>query len=226
MQGLLNNGDEILIPSPDYPLWTACVTLAGGKPVHYLCDEGAEWYPDLDDIRSKITSKTKAIVLINPNNPTGALYPKQLLEDIISVAREHQLVIFSDEIYDRLVMDELEHISTATLCPDLLCITMNGLSKSHCLCGFRSGWLIISGPAAARRDLGEALLKLASIRLSANAIMQTVIPAALADTDYTEKLINPGGRLYAQRKATCEALDRLNCLSYEKNDGAFYIFPK
>ena len=145
MSALLDNGDEILIPSPDYPLWTACATLAGGKAVHYICDEQAEWYPDMDDIRKKITSRTKAIVIINPNNPTGALYPREILQQIVDIAREHHLIIFSDEIYDRLVMDGAEHISIASMAPDLFCVTFSGLSKSHMIAGFRIGWMILSG---------------------------------------------------------------------------------
>lgn len=223
---IFNPGDEILVPMPCYSLWVNEILLRNAVPVFYNCDESNHWQPDIDHINSLISAKTKAIVIINPNNPTGVLYSDSILLQIAEIARKNGLIVLSDEIYDRLVFDGRQHTAFASLAEDIPVVTMNGLSKSHCLCGFRSGWLIVSGPAAARRDLGEALLKLASIRLSANAIMQTVIPAALADTDYTEKLINPGGRLYAQRKATCEALDRLDCLSYEKNDGAFYIFPK
>ena len=145
LQGLLDTGDEILVPSPDYPLWTACVTLAGGTAVHYICDEQSDWYPDVDDIRSKVTDRTKGIVVINPNNPTGALYPKEVLEQIVQVAREHDLIIFADEIYDRLVMDGLEHVAIGSLAPDLLCVNINGLSKSHRVAGFRCGWMCLSG---------------------------------------------------------------------------------
>lgn len=226
LTALLNYGDEILVPSPDYSLWTNSVHIAGAKPVHYICDEQSLWYPDLDDIRSKITSKTKAIVLINPNNPTGALYPRELLEKIVDIAREHQLVIFSDEIYDRLVMDELEHVSTATLCPDLLCITMNGLSKSHIICGFRCGWMVVSGAKENASDFIAGLVQLSAMRLCANALMQLVIPAALNDPESTRAMIVPGGRLYEQREACCRELDKIEGISYVKNSAAFYIFPK
>jgi len=225
LTALLNYGDEILVPSPDYSLWTNSVHIAGAKPVHYICDEQSLWYPDLDDIKSKITSKTKAIVLINPNNPTGALYPRELLEKIVTIAREHQLVIFSDEIYDRLVMDDLEHISTATLCPDLLCITMNGLSKSHIVCGFRCGWMVVSGAKDSAQDFIAGLVQLSAMRLCANALMQLVIPAALDDPDSTRAMIVPGGRLYEQREACCRELDKIEGVSYVKNSAAFYIFP-
>ena len=226
LTAFLNFGDEILIPTPDYSLWTNSVHIAGAKPVHYICDEKSLWYPDINDIKSKITSKTRAIVIINPNNPTGALYPKQLLEDIISVAREHQLVIFSDEIYDRLVMDGLRHTSVASLCDDLLCVTMNGLSKSHIICGFRCGWMVISGAKDKASDFVMGLVQLASMRLCSNALTQLVIPAALRDPDSTRAMIAPGGRLYEQREACCRELDRIEGLSYVKNSAAFYIFPK
>lgn len=226
LTALLNYGDEILVPAPDYSLWTNSVYIAGAKPVHYICDESSCWYPDLDDIRSKITSKTKAIVLINPNNPTGALYPKELLEKIIDIAREHQLVIFSDEIYDRLVMDGLEHVSTASLCPDLLCVTMNGLSKSHIICGFRCGWMVVSGAKDKAQDFIQGLVALSAMRLCANAIMQLAIPAALADPESTKAMIVPGGRLYEQREACCRELDKIEGISYVKNSAAFYVFPK
>lgn len=226
LTALLNYGDEILVPAPDYSLWTNSVYIAGAKPVHYICDEQADWYPDLDDIRSKITSKTRAIVLINPNNPTGALYPKSLLEDIVNIAREHKLVIFSDEIYDRLVMDGLEHVSTATLCPDLLCITMNGLSKSHIICGFRCGWMVISGAKEAAADFIAGIVQLSAMRLCANALTQLVIPAALADPESTNEMMVPGGRLYEQREACCRELAKIDGVSFVKNSAAFYIFPK
>lgn len=226
LTALLNYGDEILVPSPDYSLWTNSVWLAGAKPVHYICDESSCWYPDIADIRSKITSKTRAIVLINPNNPTGALYPKDLLEQIVAVARENNLVVLSDEIYDRLVMDGLEHISTATLCPDLLCITFNGLSKSHIICGFRCGWMIVSGAKDKGADFIAGLVALSAMRLCANALSQLVIPAALNDPESTKAMIVPGGRLYEQREACCRELDKIEGISYVKNSAAFYIFPK
>jgi alanine-synthesizing transaminase len=165
MSALLNDGDEILIPAPDYPLWTACATLAGGKVVHYICDEQAEWYPDLDDIRSKITDRTKAIVIINPNNPTGSVYPESVLKEIVEVAREHQLIIFSDEIYDRLLMDGYKHTSIASLAPDVFCVTFSGLSKSHMIAGFRVGWMILSGNKEIAKDYIEGIKMLSSMRL-------------------------------------------------------------
>ena len=226
LTALLNYGDEILVPSPDYSLWTNSVYIAGAKPVHYICDEQSNWYPDIKDIKSKITPKTKALVLINPNNPTGALYPRDVLEELVAVAREHQLVIFSDEIYDRLVMDDLEHISTATLAPDLLVCTMNGLSKSHIVCGFRCGWMLVSGAKDSAKDFIAGLVQLSAMRLCANALMQLVIPAALDDPYSTRELIVPGGRLYEQREATCRELEKIEGISFVKNSAAFYIFPK
>lgn len=226
LTALLNYGDEILVPAPDYSLWTNSVYIAGAKPVHYVCDETNQWYPDPDDIRSKITDKTKAIVLINPNNPTGAVYPKELLEQIIEIARQYQLVVLSDEIYDRLVMDGIEHVSTASLCNDLLCITYNGLSKSHIVCGFRCGWMIVSGAKKDAADFIAGLVALSAMRLCANALMQLVIPAALADPESTREMIVPGGRLYEQREACCRELDKIDGISYVKNHAAFYIFPK
>ena len=226
LTALLNYGDEILVPSPDYSLWTNSVYIAGAKPVHYICDEQSNWYPDIKDIKSKITPKTKALVLINPNNPTGALYPREVLEELVAVAREHQLVIFSDEIYDRLVMDDLEHISTATLAPDLLVCTMNGLSKSHIVCGFRCGWMLVSGAKDNAKDFIAGLVQLSAMRLCANALMQLVIPAALDDPYSTRELIVPGGRLYEQREATCRELEKIEGISFVKNSAAFYIFPK
>ncbi len=226
LTALLNYGDEILVPAPDYSLWTNSVYIAGAKPVHYVCDETNRWYPDPDDIRSKITDKTKAIVLINPNNPTGAVYPKELLEQIIEIARQHQLVVLSDEIYDRLVMDGIEHVSTASLCNDLLCITYNGLSKSHIVCGFRCGWMVVSGAKKDAADFIAGLVALSAMRLCANALMQLVIPAALADPESTREMIVPGGRLYEQREACCRELDKIDGITYVKNHAAFYIFPK
>ena len=226
LTALLNYGDEILVPSPDYSLWTNSVYIAGGKPVHYICDEQSAWYPDLDDIRSKITPKTRAMVIINPNNPTGALYPKELLEELIKIAREHDLVIFSDEIYDRLVMDGLEHISTASLCDDLLVCTMNGLSKSHIICGFRCGWMFVIGAKERAKDFIAGVNGLCAMRLCANALTQLVIPAALNDPESTRAMIVPGGRLYEQREATCNELAKIEGISFVKNSAAFYVFPK
>ena len=226
MQALLDNGDEILIPAPDYPLWTATATLAGGNVVHYVCDEQSDWYPDIDDIRSKITDKTKAIVIINPNNPTGVLYPKELLLEIIQIARESELLIFADEIYDRLVMDGKQHISLASLTEDVPVITLNGLSKSHCLCGYRCGWMVISGPRELTEDYRQGIIQLTSLRLCANTMAQIVIPAALDDMETPASMVRPGGRIYEQREATVRELEKIDGLSFVKNDAAFYVFPK
>ncbi len=226
MQGLLNDGDEILIPSPDYPLWTAAANLAGGKPVHYICDEQAEWYPDLDDIRNKITNRTKGIVIINPNNPTGALYPKEILEEIAEIARQNDLIIFSDEIYDRLVMDGLEHVSIASLAPDLMCVTFNGLSKSHRVAGFRSGWMCLSGEKSAAKGYIEGLNMLSSMRLCANVPAQSIIQTALGGYQSADELLLPGGRIYEQRKYIYEALNQIPGISAVSPKAAFYIFPR
>ena len=206
MQGLLNDGDEILIPAPDYPLWTAAAKLAGGTPVHYICDEQAEWYPDMDDIRKKITSRTKAIVIINPNNPTGALYPREILQQIVDIAREHHLIIFSDEIYDRLVMDGAEHISIASMAPDLFCVTFSGLSKSHMIAGFRIGWMILSGNKAVAKDYIEGIKMLSNMRLCSNVPAQSIVQTALGGHQSVESYIVPGGRIYEQREFIYNAL--------------------
>ena len=226
MSALLDNGDEILIPSPDYPLWTACVNLAGGTAVHYICDEGSEWYPDIDDIRSKITDKTKAIVIINPNNPTGALYPKELLQQIVDIAREHQLIIFSDEIYDRLVMDGLEHISIASLAPDLFCVTFSGLSKSHMIAGYRIGWMILSGNKRIAKDYIEGLNMLANMRMCSNVPAQSVVQTALGGHQSVKDYIKPGGRVYEQRELVYQMLNEIPGVTAVKPKAAFYIFPK
>ena len=226
MSALLDNGDEILIPSPDYPLWTACATLAGGKPVHYICDEESEWYPDIDDIRKKINDRTKAIVIINPNNPTGALYPKEVLEQIVQVAREHQLIIFSDEIYDRLVMDGEKHISIASLAPDLFCVTFSGLSKSHMIAGFRVGWMILSGNKAVAKDYIEGLNMLSNMRLCSNVPGQSIVQTALGGHQSVEDYIMPGGRIYEQREFIYKALTDIPGISAVKPKAAFYIFTK
>ena len=226
MQALLNNGDEILIPAPDYPLWTATATLAGGNVVHYICDEQSEWYPDLDDIRSKITDKTKAIVIINPNNPTGAVYPKELLEEIIQIARENELIIFSDEIYDRLVMDEYQHTSIAALAPDVFCITFSGLSKSHMIAGFRIGWMVLSGPKKIARGYIEGLNMLSSMRLCSNVPAQSIVQTALCGYQSVNEYIRPGGRIYEQREAVYKALTDIPGITAVKPKAAFYIFPK
>jgi len=223
---LFDYDDEILIPAPSYSLWTNATIIAGAKPVLYRCDEQSEWYPDLADIRSKITAKTKAILLINPNNPTGAVYPESVLLDVIKIAWEHDLVILSDEIYDRLLMDGLTHTSTAALAPDLPVITFNGLSKSHIICGFRCGWMCISGPESFTKPMIESVQKLAAMRLCGNALSQLVIPAALADNESTQAMMVPGGRIYEQREATCKALDQIPGITYVKNHAAFYLFPR
>ena len=226
MQGLLNNGDEILMPSPDYPLWTAAANLAGGHPVHYMCDEAANWYPDMDDIRSKITDRTKGIVIINPNNPTGALYPREVLQEIVDIARGHQLIIFADEIYDRLVMDGEEHISIASLAPDLFCVTLNGLSKSHRIAGFRVGWMCLSGDKSCAKGYIEGLNMLASMRLCSNVPAQSIVQTALGGYQSSDELLLPGGRIYEQREFIYKALNRIPGISAVKPKAAFYIFPK
>lgn len=226
MQGLLDNGDEILMPSPDYPLWTAAANLAGGHPVHYMCDEAADWYPDMEDIRSKITDRTKGIVIINPNNPTGALYPREVLQEIVDIAREHQLIIFADEIYDRLVMDGEEHISIASLAPDLFCVTLNGLSKSHRIAGFRVGWMCLSGDKSYAKGYIEGLNMLASMRLCSNVPAQSIVQTALGGYQSSDELLLPGGRIYEQREFIYDALNRIPGVSAVKPKAAFYIFPK
>ena len=226
MQALLNNGDEILIPAPDYPLWTATATLAGGNVVHYICDEQSEWYPDLDDIRSKITDKTKAIVIINPNNPTGAVYPKELLEEIAQIAREKELIIFSDEIYDRLVMDEYQHTPIASLAPDVFCVTFSGLSKSHMIAGFRIGWMVLSGPKKIAKGYIEGLNMLSSMRLCSNVPAQSIVQTALGGYQSVNEYIRPGGRIYEQREAVYKALTDIPGITAVKPKAAFYIFPK
>ena len=223
---LLNKGDEVLMPSPSYSLWSNSTYIAGGKPVFYTCDEQNDWYPDIADMRKKVTPKTRAIVIINPNNPTGAVYPKEVLEDIIQVARENDLLIFSDEIYDRLVMDGVEHYSTAALAPDRMVITTNGLSKSHIVCGFRCGWMVISGYKGKADDYVEGIFQMAAMRLCSNTLTQLVIPAALDDNASTQAMLVPGGRLYEQREATMREIAKIDGLSCVKNHGAFYVFPK
>lgn len=226
MQALLDTGDEILIPSPDYPLWTACATLSGGTPVHYICDEEAEWYPDLKDIESKITPRTKAIVIINPNNPTGALYPREVLEGIVEIARKHQLMIFSDEIYDRLVMDDLEHISIASLAPDLFCITFSGLSKSHMIAGYRIGWMVLSGNKRCARDFITGINMLSNMRLCSNVPAQSIVQTALGGHQSVKSYVVPGGRIYDQREYVYKALNEIPGITAVKPKAAFYIFPK
>lgn len=227
MSALLDDGDEILIPAPDYPLWTACATLAGGHPVHYMCDEQAEWYPDMDDIRRKITPRTKAIVIINPNNPTGALYPREVLEEIVEIARQNQLMIFSDEIYDRLVMEgEDEHISIASLAPDLFCTTFSGLSKSHMIAGYRIGWMALSGNKRIAKDYIEGVNMLANMRLCSNVPAQSVVQTALWGHQSVRDYVVPGGRVYEQREFVYNSLLQMPGVSVVKPKAAFYIFPK
>ena len=226
MSALLNDGDEILIPSPDYPLWTACATLAGGKAVHYICDEQSDWYPDLEDMKKKITDRTKAIVIINPNNPTGALYPKEILQQIVDLAREHQLILFSDEIYDRLVMDGEEHVSIASLAPDLFCVTFSGLSKSHMIAGFRIGWMVLSGNKKIARDYMEGLKMLSNMRLCSNVPAQSIVQTALGGYQSVKSYLVPGGRIYDQREFIYKALTDIPGISAVKPKAAFYLFPK
>lgn len=226
LSALLDAGDEVLIPAPDYPLWTACVTLAGGTAVHYICDESADWYPDIEDIRRKITNRTKAIVVINPNNPTGALYPKELLEQIAELARQHHLILFSDEIYDRLVMDGEKHVSIASLAPDVFCVTFSGLSKSHMIAGFRIGWMILSGRKSVAKDYIEGINMLSNMRLCSNVPAQSIVQTALGGYQSVERYLEPGGRIYEQREYIYRALNDIPGLSAVKPKAAFYIFPK
>ena len=223
---LLNPGDEVLVPAPTYSLWSNSVLLAGAKPVYYLCDEASGWNPDVADLKSKVTAKTRAMVIINPNNPTGAVYDVDVLKQMLDVAREHDLMIFSDEIYDRLVMDGLKHTATASLAPDLVVVTMNGLSKSHSLCGYRCGWMVISGPREKTEDYRQGVVQLTSMRLCSNALAQLVIPAALEDMETPLSMVRPGGRYYEQRKATLDVLKDIDGLSFVKNSASFYLFPK
>ena len=223
---LLSAGDELLMPMPSYSLWSNAAYLAGGKPVFYLCDEQADWAPDVRDMARKITPRTRAILLINPNNPTGQVYGPSLVEQVAALARERGLPIISDEIYDRLIMDHVPFRSTGALVPDLPVITLNGLSKSHVVCGFRCGWAVVTGPAALTAELKDCLMKLSALRLCGNALTQLVIPAAMKDTASTRAMLSPGGRIYEQREAAVRALDQLDCIRYVKPRAAFYIFPK
>lgn len=226
LQGLLNNGDEVLVPAPDYPLWTAATNLAGGYPVHYRCDENADWFPDIDDIRSKITSRTTAIVLINPNNPTGAVYSPELLTEIVALARRHQLVIFADEIYDKILYGEAKHHSVAAMAEDLLCVTFNGLSKTYRAAGLRSGWMVISGAKHRAADYIEGLNILASMRLCANVPSQHAIATALGGYQSIQEYLAPGGRLFDQREAAYDALNAIDGVQCTKPGGALYFFPR
>ncbi|HAE62714.1 MAG TPA: aminotransferase [Eubacteriaceae bacterium] len=226
MQALLDFGDEILVPAPDYPLWTASINLAGGRPVHYICDEEADWYPDIEDIKSKITEKTKGIVIINPNNPTGAVYSKDLLEEIAKIAHEHKIVVFADEIYDKITYDGIVHTPMSTLVSDVLCITFNGLSKSHRIAGFRVGWMVLSGNKMSAADYIEGLNMLSSMRLCSNVPAQYAIQTALGGYQSINDLIKPGGRLLAQRDYLYERINSIDGISCTKPKGAFYAFPK
>ncbi|EFC82879.1 pyridoxal phosphate-dependent aminotransferase [Parafrankia sp. EUN1f] len=226
LQALLNDGDEVLLPAPDYPLWTAVVCLSGGRAVHYRCDESAGWNPDIDDLTSKITSRTRAIVIINPNNPTGAVYDRHVLEEIIEVARRHNLMLFADEIYDRILYDDAEHHSLAALAPDLFCVTFNGLSKSYRLAGFRSGWMVLSGPREHATSYIEGLNILANMRLCANVPGQFALQAALAEGGGAGDLVLPGGRLHEQRDTVVKLLNDIPGVSCVPPRGALYAFPR
>jgi len=226
MNALLNSGDEVLVPAPDYPLWTAAVSLSGGNPVHYVCDEQNEWYPDIDDMRRKITPQTRAIVVINPNNPTGALYPVELLLQIVELARQHQLIIFADEIYDKVLYDEAEHVSIASLADDVLFITLNGLSKNYRSCGYRAGWMVVSGEKRHAKDYIEGLNMLASMRLCANAPGQFAIQTALGGYQSINDLVGPGGRLLKQRDLAHKLLTEIPGVTCVKPKAALYMFPR
>jgi alanine-synthesizing transaminase len=226
MQALLNNDDEVLVPAPDYPLWTAAVSLAGGNPVHYCCDEAADWFPDISDIEKKITPKTRAIIIINPNNPTGAVYSQELLLDIVRVARKHKLIIFADEIYSKILYDDAVHIPIASLCDDLLVVTFNGLSKSYRLAGFRSGWMILSGAREHASNYIEGLEILSNMRLCANVPAQLAVQTALGGYQSVNELIMPGGRLREQRDMAYELLSQIPGVSCVKPKGAIYLFPR
>ncbi|NHZ40837.1 MULTISPECIES: pyridoxal phosphate-dependent aminotransferase [Massilia] len=226
MNGLLNTGDEVLVPAPDYPLWTAAVSLSGGNPVHYICDEQAGWYPDIDDMRRKITSNTKAIVVINPNNPTGALYPREILLEIIELARQHQLIILADEIYDKVLYDGEQHDSIAALADDVLFITLNGLSKNYRSCGYRAGWMVVSGEKRHAKDYIDGLNMLASMRLCANAPGQFAIQTALGGYQSINDLVGPGGRLLRQRDMAHKLLTDIPGVTCVKPKAALYMFPR
>ncbi|MEN3031154.1 pyridoxal phosphate-dependent aminotransferase [Chromobacterium amazonense] len=226
MQALLDNGDEVLVPAPDYPLWTAAVSLAGGKAVHYVCDEELGWFPSIDDIRAKITPSSRAIVIINPNNPTGAVYPPALLQQIVDLARQHQLIIYADEIYDKVLYDAVKHTSIASLAPDLFVVTLNGLSKNYRACGYRAGWMVLSGEKTHAKDYIEGLNMLASMRLCANVPSQYAIQTALGGYQSIDDLVAPGGRLARQRDLAHKLLTEIPGVSCVKPQGALYLFPK
>ena len=226
VQALLDDGDEVLVPAPDFPLWTAATTLAGGRAVHYICDESADWLPDLDDMAAKITDRTRAVVIINPNNPTGAVYPKEILEGIMELARRHELMVLADEIYDKILYDDAVHHHAAALAPDVLCLTFSGLSKSYRVAGFRSGWLVVTGPKQHARNYLEGLTTLASMRLCPNAPAQYAIQAALGGHQSINELVLPGGRLREQRDRCWEKLNEIPGVSCVKPKGALYAFPR
>lgn len=226
LQALLDNGDQVLIPAPDYPLWTASTSLAGGTPVHYLCDETNGWQPDLADLESKITPRTKALVVINPNNPTGAVYGREVLEKMVDLARKHQLLLLADEIYDKILYDDATHISLATVAPDLLCLTFNGLSKAYRVAGYRSGWLVITGPTEHATSFIEGISLLANMRLCPNVPAQHAIQVALGGHQSIEDLVLPGGRLLEQRDVAWEKLNQIPGVSCVKPEGALYVFPR
>ncbi|MFI6844615.1 pyridoxal phosphate-dependent aminotransferase [Kitasatospora sp. NBC_00085] len=226
MTALLDDGDEVLVPAPDYPLWTASVSLAGGTAVHYRCDEQSEWYPDLADVEAKVTDRTRAIVVINPNNPTGAVYPREVLEGLVEIARRHRLVVYADEIYDKILYDDAEHIPLATLAPDLFCVTFNGLSKAYRVAGFRSGWMVLSGDRHRARSYIEGLTVLASMRLCANMPAQHAVAAALGGRQSIKDLVLPGGRLLESRDAAWRLLNEIPGVSCVKPKGALYAFPR
>lgn len=226
---ILSLGDELLMPAPSYSLWSNSAILAGGKPVFYVCDEKAGWYPDVADMEKKVTDRTRAVLLINPNNPTGQVYSPELVKQVADFARRHELLLISDEIYDRLILDDVPFESTAKLAPDVPCVTLNGLSKSHIICGFRCGWAVVSGPRDLTAQLRECFGKLCAMRLCGNALTQLVIPAAMNDPESTRAMLVPGGRIYEQREAACRALDELaaeGLVSYCRPQAAFYVFPK
>jgi alanine-synthesizing transaminase len=226
MQGLLNDGDEVLLPAPDYPLWTAATTLAGGTPRHYLCDEGNGWLPDLDDLRAKISANTRALVIINPNNPTGALYPDDLLRAMLEIARQHELVVFADEVYDKIIYDGGTHTAIGALSEDVLTVTLNSLSKSYRSCGFRAGWMVVSGDKRHASDYLEGLGILASMRLCANVPGQYAIQTALGGYQSINELIQPGGRLLRQRDVAYELLSAIPGVTCVKPKAALYMFPR
>ncbi|MEV0194346.1 pyridoxal phosphate-dependent aminotransferase [Kitasatospora purpeofusca] len=226
MTALLDDGDEVLVPAPDYPLWTASVSLAGGTAVHYRCDEQSDWYPDLADVEAKVTDRTRAMVVINPNNPTGAVYPREVLEGLVAIARRHQLVIYADEIYDKILYDDAEHVPLATLAPDLFCVTFNGMSKSYRVAGFRSGWMVLSGDRTRARSYVEGLTVLASMRLCANMPAQHAVAAALGGRQSIKDLVLPGGRLLESRDAAYRLLNEIPGVSCVKPRGALYAFPR